>query len=355
MKLPLLPPVTCTSCGFQRACGGIHGQQVLGGCFHACGTGCGGARCDWVCPAKDDFVDHVREVGGLDTAPPRLLPLTDTELPPYIPLVRHGSSRSSLLSAGIVGLALGDLVRGTESDDYGASLGSAAELRAKFKVRSDARVVLICVADDRPLERYWALRASSSVLTKLAGLDLLAATIPNFSVFDDAPRTHTIWNWRRMAIVAGELSNAGIAVIPHLNSGQREDWERWYEFLRDNPSISYVAKEFQTGLRVRSRGLTAIQSLATLQQRLGRRLHPLVVGGVAYAADLAPHFERITFADSQPFMKAMHRRRRARMGGWELHPVPGVVDDLLEENLASHAAHVRAELARGRRQGRVAA
>jgi hypothetical protein len=158
-----------------------------------------------------------------------------------------------------------------------------------------------------------------------------------------------------MAIVANELSSAGIAVIPHLNSGQSEDWERWYEFLRDNPAITYVAKEFQTGLRVRSRGLNAIHSLATLQQRLGRQLHPLIVGGVAYAADLASHFERITFADSQPFMKAMYRRRRSRLGTWEPHPVDGVVDDLLEENIAAHGAHVQAELARGRTRGRVAA
>lgn len=356
MKLPVLSPPTCTACGFRNACGGIHGQQVFGGCFHSCGSGCGGpARCDWVCPAKDDFVDHVREVGGLDTAAGSILPLTGTELPSYIPLVRHGSSRSSRLSANVVGLTIGDLVRGADRDDYGASLASALDVRDKFKIRSDARVLLVCVADDRPLERFWALRTNSGVLEKLASLDLVAATIPNFSVFDDAPRTHTLWNWRRMAIVASEFSSVGVAVIPHLNSGQVEDWERWYDFLRDNPAITYVAKEFQTGLRVRARGLAAIHSLATLQQRLGRRLHPLVVGGVAYAAALASHFDRITFADSQPFMKAMHRRRRSRRGTWELHPVHGVVDDLLEENIAAHAAHVRAELGRGRTRGRFAA
>jgi len=77
----------------------------------------------------------------------------------------------------------------------------------------------------------------------------------------------------------------------------------------DDVSVERV-KEFQTGLRGRSRGLAAIHSFATLQQRFGRRLHPLIIDGVAYTTDLTPHFERITFADSQPFMKAMHRRRQ---------------------------------------------
>lgn len=355
MSLPLFAPATCGGCGFRKTCGGTHGQQVFGGCFHSCGIACGGpARCDWVCPAKGDFVDHVREVSGLDTGAGAVLPLTNVSLPSYLPLVRHGSSRSSTLSASVVGLSLGDLIRGADSGDYGANLGSAAALRERFKIRSDARVVLVGVADDRPLERYWALRVSSGVLQKLARLELLAVTIPNFSVFDDAPRTHTLWNWRRMAIVANELSSVGVPVVPHLNSGQLEDWQRWYAFLRDNEAITYVAKEFQTGLRKRTRGIAAIQALATLQQRLGRQLHPVVVGGVAYAAEFATHFERITFADSQPFMKAMYRRRRTETGGWELDPVNGV-DDLLEENLIAHSAHVRAELERGRKHGRFAA
>jgi hypothetical protein len=355
VRLPILPVPTCAQCAFRAPCGGLHGQQSFGGCFHGCGTDCGGpARCDWVCPAKQDFVDHVREVGGLDAPPTAVLPLTN-DLPSYVPMVRHGASRGSPLSADVVALSLGDVLGGAERDNYGAGLGSAADVRSRFKIRSDARVVLVCVADDRPLERYWALRASSAVPDKLAGIGLLAVTIPNFSVFDDAPRTHTLWNWRRMAIVAGELSAAGVAVIPHLNSSQVEDWDRWYTFLRDNPGIAYVAKEFQTGLRARSKGVPAIRSLAELQQRLGRPLHPVVVGGVAYAADLAAHFDRLTFVDSQPFMKAVYRRKRSRMGRWEAHPTDGLVDDLLEENVATHAAHVRAEIARGRIRGRFAA
>ena len=79
-------------------------------------------RCDWVCPAKDDFVDHVREVGGLDAVAGPILPLTNVELPSYVPVVRHGSSRSSPLSADVVALSLGDVVRGAERDEYGLSL-----------------------------------------------------------------------------------------------------------------------------------------------------------------------------------------------------------------------------------------
>lgn len=346
-RLPMLAP-TCASCGLLTECGGQRGQQTLGGCLGGCGSSCGGlGKCDWVCPAKPDFVDRVREVGGLNARPVALMPSTERlSLGSYVPIIRHASSRTTPVTAATVALPLEEVVK-WRGQSYGVAASSAGDLRAQFGVRSDANVVLVSVARDRVLERYWACRRKWFIPRQLKELGFTAVTVPNFSAFLDAPRPHTLWNRRRMEIVAAEFAELGLAVIPHLNSLQVDDWLYWQAFLTEQKQLTYVATEFQTGLRVRDRGEMAVVDLAKLQERLGRQLHPVIVGGAAYAAELGRYFADLTFVDSQPFMKAMHRRRGAGQGKWE-HAESANVGDLLEANIIAHGAHISSAILRGR-------
>lgn len=330
----------------------MHGQQAFDGCFNACGTTCSAdGDCDWVCPQKPDFVDRVREVGGLRSDSLPLLPLCHERLPSYIPMVRHGSRRSVPFPGTFAALSLEDMVRGSRTGYRPIEL-SADGIRSRFQLRQDAKLLVVSVARDRILERYWALRSTHRVPAMLAKLGVMAVTIPNFSWFQDAPRPHTLWNRRRMEIVAREFSDAGISVVPHLNSIQPEDWEHWHDLLIRQPDIRYVAKEFQTGLRVRAVGEAAIHDLAQLQDNVGRPLHPIVVGGAGYARIFRKYFEAITVVDSQPFMKSVFRRNRASNGQWELQAQHRSIETLLESNVNSHAAFITAELNGGRKHER---
>lgn len=344
-SLPMVV-TSCGECAFREECGGLPGQQVIGGCFARCGVECGGpAVCKWICPAKPSFVDDEREVQGLRPRLPRLHALA-RELPSYVPVICHGSSREGRLAHPVVALSIQDIFSGGGRGSYGAFLSSSDSLRDRFRLEGAVDVLVVSVARDAVLEKFWALHDTARAIEKLSAANVVAVTVPNFSSFDDAPRTYTLWNRRRMEIVAEELTRAGIAVVPHLNSAQREDWDYWFNFMSASAGLKFIAKEFRTGLRRVRNGRKALYELADLQQRLGRELHPILVAGAQYAAEASRHFTRVTVVDSQPFMKTMMRHRGTPTGTWYPSPRSGPLDELLEENISAHSMHIAHELRR---------
>jgi hypothetical protein len=116
------------------------------------------------------------------------------------------------------------------------------------------------------------------------------------------------------------------------HSGQR----RRTEFLEVHPEVSIVAKEFQTGLANRERGLIALYELARLQDTLRRPLHLLARGGVQFRGEFSRLFDTWTLTDSTPFMRAVNWHK-ARVDSqrikWDKAPNRRV-DALLAHNIA---------------------
>ena len=268
-------------------------------------------------------------------------------------MIRHSGARRDVLPRQTVALDTFRVITG----DCRPRVRSAASLRRRFKVDAKAKLLLISVQQDKWVEGFWQSR-SAEKLKALAALNLLAMTTPNFSFFDEAPRTDTKRNFWRIIRSAEELADAGIHPILHLNAQSGGDWEQWLEVLRNTPSATYVCKEFQTGLKNRERGLTAIADLARLRDRLGRELHVVAVAGRRYLRTLAREFERLTIVDSVPFISAVHRKRimadgsRYRRIDWPL-AVESPLDNLLNENVGEYEALVerRAAEARASRTG----
>jgi hypothetical protein len=353
-------PLGCAACAHQDACGGLDGQQEFWGCFGGCEAACGAAngKCDWTCPNHPEvFVRRWREVGGW---PPRLTAsgLRAYEgrphLPPYLPAIYHGHRRLGALSASDVVVPTHKLLGRSRGVRYGARAVDAADLRARFGLHPAARVVLLSVAQDRFLERYWRYAGSRGVPAALAQLGIEAVSIPNFSFFTDAPRTHTLWNAARMLRVGEELSAAGVAVVPHLNAATRRDWDLWRDLLRENPQIRYVCKEFQTGLSEPDAGRAAITAMRRLRDDLGREIHPIVVGARRFIPELTLAFPRFTLVTATPFLRTMHRKQLApnRRTTWlDAKTAPGApLDDLLEYNVTRYDARVRAAIEHARAQ-----
>lgn len=351
--LPLLPSnaVGCARCVYLSSCGGLEDAQAgLFGCLSQCGGCRDHDNCDYVCPRKPDFLWWMASVGGPYPVPRRALPAVKMRLGEYVPMLRHGSASRGELPLAAAALGTFEVLggRGLSRDRDGASM------RRRNNLRLDAEVMLVSVKQDRPLEAFWANRTREKLsLLKLLGLG--AMTVPNYSFLTDAPRIHTIYNFWRIVRVAEELAEVGIPPILHVNALCKEDWHRWGRVLRESPASRHVCKEFNTGLQDPKARAAAIEGLRELQDKLGRELHVVAVGGLRVAHLLAPHFTSITVVDSVPFIASMKRRRLVSLGDamrqepWPT-PLGEPIDDVVVTNLSVREAHVGRVLERARRR-----
>lgn len=338
----------CGGCRFLETCGGYHNGRLFGDCFDdlCCHfTGKDKSGCNAVCPYKPDFEDCLRDVRGLRYNDLPMVEQSEVVLPEYVPVIDHASTRRTPLDWPIVALNTYAVTRGKSTKGCQAKDESPDGIRTRFGVASHAKVVLRGVATDPELERYWQRRAVDDSPGQLAKLGIHVAIGPNFSHFLDVPRTDHLFNKRRQLLCLSELAQAGVTVTPHLNSVSPGDWAFWERYLRSNPSIRTVAKEFQTGNKSPREGRKVISDLEALQQRLGRSLHPLLVGGARFAEYAAARFERVTVIDSMPFHKTMRRRRfdaadqpKVWREGYSLERQS--LDELLAHNVAGYAAWI---------------
>lgn len=332
------PMIGCARCGLLRECGGLDGQHLIWGCFtHSCTSGACEQN-DWTCPCRRDvFVDRWREVGGFPFKQKRALrPVVGAALPLYIPLLQHASRRNRPLGVDVAALPTALVTRTMRGGAYDAEATSRQELRADFAIGERTRVLLVSVAPDEDLEIYWQQHHRREGFARaLSSLGIIGMTVPNFSFFNDAPRTHTLWNRARMIRVAEALSEAGVPIVLHLNASTAFDWAFWTDLLRCNPGMAYVAKEFQTGNRSPGAGEAALDAVRELQQRIGRTLHPIAIGGAQFVPHLQREFGRFTVVDSQPFMSTMFRRRLNLLcdGTREWKPITTATDEALDDLL----------------------
>lgn len=340
--LTILKP--CHNCAFKVPCGGVDNQYDLFGCFSRCTSRAACRKSGWTCPCRPAaWARRWNEVGTAPMKPKaaRTLASCQGDLPEYIPVIRHGSSRHGTFSGSLVALSSFDVLRRV-GKEYGPRASSAESLRKQFGLRPDAAILLVSVGPDQPLETYWTERNVQRTPEALAKLNLVGMSVPNYSFFLDAPRPHALWNRERMRVVAEELSDAGLGVIPHLNAITDADWDYWRGFLLAQPHLRFVAKEFQTGLASPEKGAHALEKLARVQDEIGRPLHPALIGGGRHFSLANSLFGRCSIVDSVPFIRTVkrksHYRDRQGQTRWRkqetLEEEP--LDDLLEHNVESY-------------------
>ncbi|HZT43187.1 MAG TPA: DUF4417 domain-containing protein [Chthonomonadaceae bacterium] len=332
----------CLNCAFLGNCGGLYVKEAVWDCFSNCGPDCSNGKCDYTCPCKSDFISKCNEVGGLTvTLKRKLLAPSIDNMPAYIPMIYHGKRRKMPLESPMVALSLYNVL-GKQRKGYGIKFQDAETLRRSFCLHENTRILLVSVGYDCLLEDYWAYRRYLDLPSQLAQLDFVGVTAPNFSFFLDAPRTHVLWNRRRILTVAEELSRNGIGVILHLNASSRNDWDFWARLLGEQRNIRYISKEFCTGLSRLEAGRRAIEDLSKLQDTVGYQLHPIAIGAARFIPDLKRHFGNFTIVDSVPFMRTVKRRefvkRSGRHPAWIKHTTERdePLDALLAHNINSY-------------------
>ena len=296
--------------------------------------------CDNVCPNNPKYLELLREVGGLTFHDLPAITQTPVDLPRYVPLVYRRYVRPLKVNWPMVALDTYEVVR-VEKDRMGTVAQCGDSLRRTFGLSLNTSVILRGIADDRPLERYWSYRRRDGVPQLLARLGVTVAVGPNYSHFLDVPRHDNLYNRKRQLLCLAEFVEAGLNPVPHLNAAQPGDWRFWGRFLAGTPSITVVAAEFETGNRSRAEGERAVRELVNLQQSVGRRLHPLVIGGTQFLEPVAKEFVTATFLDSTPFMKTVHRQAFRSMpptGKQRWRKSPTAPDESLDKLLATQPA-----------------
>ena len=338
------PPKSCSECSFLTdGCGGLHGKDFDKGCFSRCVTHCVKYGCDMVCPNSALlFADYCEDVGGLGTTPKfPLLSTASEELPVYMPQIHHGSSRSALLDEEWVSVPLYAVTNKDRRGRFQVRFKTPEELRNFLKVAPHTKIIITGVGPDQVIEDFWESHITRGLPAHLAALGIVAMTTPNYSFMRDVPRHNSLYNLTRIFRIAERLSEAGIAVIPHLNASNDMDWHRWLEFYREQVDLVCGCVEYQTGACYKEFGNWYFSKLVDMRDKLGRAIHPIALGGSGRFLDFENNFPSYTIIDSTPFMKTMKRQELIEiMGRWKWHRRPtkpyATLNGLLVRNIRNY-------------------
>lgn len=333
------PALGCQQCFVREQCGGLY---VAGGidCLHNC---CGRVRtCTLLCPKSHKFLTKWRDIGGISARAMKLRQ-ESAEFPAYIPLIQHGHQRATSLPVAYVGLTTFDVTR--RDTTLGDMIRDPAALRAKFRLSGMSMLLLVSVAPDCELETYWRNRRERRLIDGIKAIKPAHVVAPNFSLFRDVPRFDNLANIKRSQTCAEEFSVAGLSVIPYVAGITGRDWECWTDFIREHTEVRVICKEFQTGPAQKTVADWHLRHIQELQQRIGRKLHVIAVGGRRHRQRLS-ETATFTIVDSVPFMRTMHRRMLTTHG-WRDGATPEntPLDELLRQNIQGYSAIVRARLA----------
>lgn len=293
------PELSGSGCGGRMSTLGAWGCKSRGGCANC------GPECDVVCVNHPQYPQKKAEIGGF--GPEDLGAINGPGfLPTYVGGIDHNHYFEPEDTSGVqwVAVHLRKIFRNGKGKFQGPD-----DLRQFLGVSPAAKLVLSCIDKDDKIERMWADFMDRGYLSYLRRLRFSAVICPNFSVFHDEPGSHHSFNRKRSLIVAEQLTRFGIPVVPYLHGLSRVDGEFWRDFLRERSDISFVAREFQTGLRDRERGKSFLQGFERMEDGIGRGLHLVAVGEMKYRLQIAKQFRRWTLVSFNPFVLAVKRRQ----------------------------------------------
>ena len=220
-------------------------------------------------------------------------------------MIYNGSKRKAPLEFPIVALSLYQLFYKKTGDP---KFSTRQALTSKFGISQHTEVILSGTEKDLALERWWALSNRDKVVENLLELGIKMVTTPNYSLFDDVPRTDNLYNMKRIALTCLELKRWGMPVALHINGRTERDYERWTEFLTEHDELDMLAFEFGTGAGRLTRIEWHAKQLQILAQKVNRPLTLIMRGGLPEYPTLKSAFQAVVFIDTDSFLRAQHRQ-----------------------------------------------
>lgn len=222
-------------------------------------------------------------------------------------------------------------------------------VRAYLRVAADCRLLAVMNAQDKLLERFWAMRDRIGQFQRLASYGFELSTGATFSVIEDTtegtpvPRFHNLVMQRRHLRVVSEIQQAGLAAVPNLYWFDDREEQKWITWFTRNPTVRYVSRDF-TRTRQGAALEEKLTTLAGLLDRVGRSFHVFLVGpGPAIAAQalrfLATHGHTGTVITSDPILQGM----KGKLYGPDFRAVPAPAKskpDVVLENIDLFETHL---------------
>jgi hypothetical protein len=268
----------------------------------------------------------------------------------HIPRIDHGSSRTGRLSHPLVAIPLRFLVNFRSGALF---FKTGAALASHFGIARATRVLAIGVAKDYELETLWGSRKLiSQIAQRLKAVGVVGVTAPNFSSFENAPRTEDMANFVRQALVWRSFVDAGMPAAYHFNGRTAADIRNIAKFIQRNPSLYWISVEFDTGAKRKEVFEQLIEDLAALPEIVERPLGIVLLGGVQALDRLKRNYDRLCFVDGDPFFKMFNRRALdvSSAGLLVERPAPrtGKLDQLLSQNIGARGLFVSRRIKQGR-------
>lgn len=352
MNAAVFNSVDCSRCELRTQCGTLPTAGIWG-CYDHCLTKCDPATCDFTCPHNSRYAERWWEVGGM--GPARLATVPNAglhSLPSYLPVVFGKYARELPASAPIVVVPLAALFRQRRNGDIDPIAHDSAGLRARFRLRADARVIASGVGPDADIEWLWHHHDSAPLGKMLHAMGVEAATAPNYSYFAYAPRDHYLWNRKRMLLFVSRLARDRFPVVPHLYGETKFDWMWWARYYFDHPELTAFAVELQTSDALVDRLPDFLDNLRIFRERVGRDLTIFVAGGRHAARAIAEIFPRLVIAEASSYMKTVRRRVAVLTPDgqlrWRKVTTDGGLDDLFEHNTRVIGDSINVEIAAAR-------
>jgi hypothetical protein len=194
----------------------------------------------------------------------------------------------------------------------------AQALRAFLHVPSTCRLMAVMNAQDKILERFWALNDRIGRFQQLRDYGFELSTGATFSVVERTtedtfvPRFHNLVMQRRHHRVLSDIQGADLNAVPNFYWLDEREADRWVEWLVRNPTVRYVSREF-TRTRRGDDVEAILEALLFLLGRTNRTYHIFLIGpGPAVAAyvlqRLAVEGHTGTILTSDPIIKGMKGR-----------------------------------------------
>lgn len=343
--------VDCAHCVNRELCG-THSSAGLWGCYDYCHDVCKG-ECDYTCPNNEPtYSERMVEVGGLSLD--RIGPLIPARLgaPTYLSVVRARTAREGVASLDWAAVPLVAMFRASDRDEISPIASTPQELRRRFGLRSDARIIGCGVGPDRGLEWFWRHFRTAPLAKWLREMGVDAITAPNFSHFAFVPRDQFLWNRKRMYLFCQELAKDGFPVIPHLYGDSIFDWSFSAQIFREHRLLDSFAMEFQTDDGNLMRREEVLDHLRRFRDNVARPLTLVAIGARQLTEHLASIFPSLVVVESSAYMKTVHRQLAEvkQTGGlkYSTIDIDGPLDGLLEHNNRIIRGWIDAAAARGR-------
>jgi hypothetical protein len=254
-----------------------------GGCFLGFINRCKGPE-DKEAYFKDDESVHScvvplrRDSAFSDTYDQTPIPYTSSyqrqiKLPLFIPEVKTGLNLENCKEIEFFAVSLGDIT-GTKGNIL---FKSVDEIRERYRLPENCKVILIGTAKDEILQTLWANSDKLQIWKHIANMGFNFITSFSFSVWDDDPRTDQIINQDRNFLTHDYFAHFRVPSIPFVFPFNEDDYEAFGKWIAERQDINIVAVYATSYSKIKNFS-QLLKNIRKIQTYAKRKLKFLVIG-----------------------------------------------------------------------------